>query len=332
MSWSYTKNGFVAIFDQDWQYPAITEKHAAYQMRDSLREFPFQYIGFPWATLTDFENRAKNEEVEKMLNSLMNFSGPNSLRRVTVAQHISTFKRIPFYKKIGITDIFWSHATTDTYLIDGIRIHAFPLYPVQTPKIDMNSVFINLEKSRKYLFSFVGTYAPKGYISDIRKVIYESFKHPRGLVIRRDEWHYEKIVYQKQIANTDLAEDFQKKYDQDSEEYKSILSESTFSLCPSGSGPNSIRLWESLGALTIPVIFSDNLRLPGDQSLWDKAVLRYPDQNNNPEEVIKQMEMIAQNPKRLLEMRRACADLWMRYAPHNFIYDLTKLGGSRNEY
>ena len=152
------------------------------------------------------------------------------------------------------------------------------------------------------------------------------------MVIKRDEWHYEKIVYQKQIANADLAEDFQIKYDRDSEEYKSILSESTFSLCPSGSGPNSIRLWESLGALSIPVIFSDNLRLPGDQKLWDKAVLRFPDQINSPDEVIKKMEVIAQNPIKILEMRRAGADLWMRYGHHNFIYDLTKLGGAKNEH
>jgi hypothetical protein len=328
MSWSYNKSGSVAIYDDGWQYPAITEKHAAYQVRDLPYELPFQYIGFPWATLTDFENRAKKAEVDQWLEKLMNFSGPSSPRRITTAQHISTFKRIPFYKKIGITDIFWAHATTDTFLIDGVRIHPFPLYPVQTPKIDMKQSFIDLSAPRKFLFSFVGTYNPKGYISDIRKVIYETFKHPNACIIERKEWHYEKLVYQKQIDKADLSNDVQSEYDKNSEEYKSVLADSTFSLCPSGSGPNSIRLLESIGALSIPVVFSDNLRLPGDQSLWDRAILRYPDQITSAEDVMKDMEKIANDPQKLADMRKACADIWMRYGSHNFIYDLTKLAGA----
>lgn len=330
MSWIYNETGSVAIFDDGWQYPAITEKHAAYQVKNLHYDLPFQYIGFPWATLTDFENRAMNKDVEQWIAKLMQFSGLQSSRRVTVAQHISTFKRIEFFKKIGITDIFWAHATNDTFLIDDIRIHAFPLYPVQIPKIDMKNTFINLGKPRKFLFSFVGTYSPKGYISDIRKVIFDSFKHPMASIIERKEWHYEKLVYQKQIGKSDLPQNFQSEYDKNSEEYKSIMANSTFSLCPSGSGPNSIRLLESIAALSIPVVFSDNLRLPGDQSLWDRAILRYPDQIQSSEDVIKDMEKISNDANKLADMRRASADIWMRYGSHNFIYDLTKLAGVRS--
>ena len=41
-----------------------------------------------------------------------------------------------------------------------------------------------------------------------------------------------------------------------------LLLNSKYTLCPSGSGPNSIRLWESLACGSIPIILSDTLDLP----------------------------------------------------------------------
>lgn len=55
-----------------------------------------------------------------------------------------------------------------------------------------------------------------------------------------------------------------------------MLSQSIFSMCPSGSGPNTIRFLESHGAGSIPVLISDRLTLPGDASLWDDAIVRVP--------------------------------------------------------
>lgn len=327
MSWNYYKNGSVAIFDEGWQYPAITEKHASYRMRDEGFEPGFQYIGFPWATLIDHNNRAQKEDVAAWLTNLEAFLGDVSVRRVTVAQHISTYKSIPFFKKLGITDIFWTHATTTNYTIDGIRIHPFPLFPVQIPSIPIEKLLRELKLPREHLYSFIGAYDQRYYISDIRKIIFESFQHPLANIIKRNEWHYDKLVYQKQIGKKELSDDIKRVYDDNSVEYKKILGESTFSLCPSGSGPNSIRLWESLGALSIPVVFSDNLRLPGNQATWERAILRYPDRIDDPGFVIRHMEEISNDPDRLSDMRKACAELWMYYGPQNFIHDLTKLSG-----
>jgi len=55
--------------------------------------------------------------------------------------------------------------------------------------------------------------------------------------------------------------------------YNNILLESHFTLCPSGTGPNSIRFWEALGAGSIPILLSDNLDLPSHK-LWDKSIIR----------------------------------------------------------
>ena len=53
---------------------------------------------------------------------------------------------------------------------------------------------------------------------------------------------------------------------------------SRYSLCPSGAGPNSIRLWESLAVGAIPIILADTLELPEHED-WDKAVLRVPEKD-----------------------------------------------------
>ena len=55
--------------------------------------------------------------------------------------------------------------------------------------------------------------------------------------------------------------------------YNDYLLKSVFSLCPSGSGPNSIRLWESLGIGTIPVVLADTLDLPKHE-LMEKAIIQ----------------------------------------------------------
>jgi hypothetical protein len=325
MSWKVGANSNCIIFDEGWQYPAITEKHASMQMMKLDSILPYQFVGFPWATLIDFKNRAKEDDVSIYLEKLKSCPMPFSERRITVSQHISTLKRIEFFKEIGVTDIFCAHATDDKYLVDGIRIHAFPLYPVQTPTLDPIIEKKSLSRPRKFLYSFVGTYPEKGYISDIRKKIFDKFNDPDGRIIRRQEWHYEQIVYKKQIGGVDLDEETKNEKASQEQEYKDVLMQSTFSLCPSGSGPNSIRLWESLGALSIPVIFSNNLRLPGDQDLWKRASIFLREDEDNPQNIISELKKIANDPLKLQEMRSACMDLWLRYGKDCFIYDILKM-------
>ncbi|MDP5191674.1 exostosin domain-containing protein, partial [Rheinheimera baltica] len=56
-------------------------------------------------------------------------------------------------------------------------------------------------------------------------------------------------------------------------EYIQVMLDTKFSLCPSGTGPNSIRLWESIEFNAIPVILADTLDLPGKKELWQRACI-----------------------------------------------------------
>ena len=60
--------------------------------------------------------------------------------------------------------------------------------------------------------------------------------------------------------------------------YNRLLLESCFSLCPSGSGPNSIRLWESLACGSIPVLLADTLDLPYGID-WKNAIIFYQEKD-----------------------------------------------------
>lgn len=55
-------------------------------------------------------------------------------------------------------------------------------------------------------------------------------------------------------------------------EYLDLLSNSIFSLCPLGTGPSSLRIFEALKMGSIPVIISDNLQMPLHS--WDKISVK----------------------------------------------------------
>ncbi len=59
--------------------------------------------------------------------------------------------------------------------------------------------------------------------------------------------------------------------------YNQLLSDSVFSLCPEGAGPNTLRLWESLAVGAIPVVIVEDWvwpSIPGAGLRWEDAVIK----------------------------------------------------------
>ena len=95
------------------------------------------------------------------------------------------------------------------------------------------------------------------------------------------------------------------------------LLNSRYSLCPSGSGPNSIRFWESLAVGSIPVLMADTLELPSHE-LWDDAIVRISE--NKLEELPTILSSISEEKEQ--EMRENCMKLYEYYIESNIlIYD-----------
>ena len=311
--------------EADWQYPAITEEHAYRRAVESLPEVNgIVYLAFPWATLIDLIWHGKN--ANHLLESLKNLSDllfPGT-RVATVCQHIRLLDHMDMFQKAGITDIFWSHATRGQQFAPGysdINIFPFPLYPVQAP-----GGLPSYSNDRPHLFCFLGAKSEPCYLSPARELIFEILGQDRRGVIRaREDWHYRKEVYGDQIGHIQSAHHNPEQQRTKEEEFRDVLSQSVFSLCPSGSGPNTIRLWEFLAMGTIPVVLSSTWQPPGDQRLWDDGVIFCGETRKEIENLPQELEKIHTNTAHLEKKRRACREVLLRYGPMNFSYDIQNL-------
>ena len=130
-------------------------------------------------------------------------------------------------------------------------------------------------------------------------------KHPENCYIKNiGLWHYNTIVYSnKQNKDKELNETQQHIHNQN--EYNQVLLDSEFSLCPSGSGPNSIRLWECLAIGTIPIVLADTLDLPL-HAFWEDAIIRIKEKDLNTLPNL----LSSLNETKKLEMRKKCIELY----------------------
>jgi len=292
-------NNFDKILDFTklfWQYPVITEKTFYDQNR-----YNKNYIGIPWATIID-----KIKQKQKMLNIIKSACQPN-IEYFTCCQHINFRLLIPFFKMMNVKTLYTPHKVKNQDNIDGIQIIACPLYAVNFEKYISQKNLDYANVKREYLYSFMGAYNPTCYLTKIRQDIFH-MNHPENTkIINTGLWHFEKSVY-SDLQNYKQDLDTSEKYTKNTEDYNNLLLNSRYSLCPSGSGPNSIRLWESLACGSIPIILSDTLDLPEHQ-LWKEAIIRVNESNiDNIHEILKNI-----SEQREYEMRINCMKIYNHF-------------------
>jgi hypothetical protein len=257
-TWQRKKN--ILFFDGGWQLPAKTEFWAFESFQDQLPYSPFiELVCFPWANLIDFQ-RKNPLGAAWLIEALQNIPPRTTLKRATVCQHIYALDLLPWFNKLKITDLLWSHATKIDGEIEGIKIHPFPLYPyAYASSIEGRKKPLD---QREYVYSFLGAYDPSCYLTDIREAIFSLPKNEVSLIKKTSSWHFEELVYKKQILGDDLDASLINQIKEKETLYLDTMSNTIFSLCPSGSGPNTIRFWESLMLGCIPVVQSDQWRAP----------------------------------------------------------------------
>ena len=308
------RDGLVA-FPSYWQVPAATEK-AAYEAMLASRPSPtFDYYGFPWATIID-GLRGDAPAAAKVLMALKHavVTPAGTRKRVTVAQHIHAHQFMELFKACGITDLFWSHATHNHREIGGIRVHPFPLFPAQTPDASPEG---DIARPRRYLANFIGAYNPKIYLTNVREVIFRDMdKADDLLIIKRAEWHFDRAVYEEQIKGLRANDQRMLIEQRHTEEYLNAIKDSWFTLCPSGSGPSSIRIFESLCLGSIPIVLTRNLRLAGPQTLWEKAAIIEDDSAAGYERAVSTAR--GKSSQDRIEMLRCGAKLASIVGPRNY--------------
>ena len=284
-----------------WQYPAITEG-AAFNLHvqqgarvATVPEMGSQhYLGAPWATYIDKGSvpasdkaklRARVEKFRKVpyvgdgrgLNEVwLNRGWP---RIHTVCQHIYWQRLLSLWREIGITDLHLSHLEPDVQLSD-ISLHSWHLAAANVINEERRSglVFGKPANNKKYLASFIGAHMPH-YRSNVRQRLHEEVTRDGFhdvLYELKDEWHFNPLVYQRQVRGKPL-DAAQIEADRAATlRYNAVLSDSVFALCPEGAGPNTIRLWEALAVGAIPVVIVEHWvwpTIPGKDLSWNDAVI-----------------------------------------------------------
>ena len=308
-----------------WQYPVITEKTVFLQQKNNPK-----YFGIPWATIIDkkFNLATLIPQFRTILRGKKNCS--------TTCQHIHFRKIIPLCKMLGIGTIYSPHKVKGEEFINGIRIKPCPLYAVNYEDLSKNKEFreinntVGKEKDRpkdfyildrKYHYSFMGGYQPKHYMSNIRANIFKHGQKNKSnnviFIKNTGEWHFNPIVYRKQVTGVDLTNKEKKMQNIKTSIYNNILLNSRFSLCPSGSGPNSIRFWESLACGSIPILLSDRLELPY-HPLWKDAIVRCHERDLDNLDIILG-EITAEQED---EMRQNCLTIYNDFR-NDFLRDFS---------
>lgn len=273
-----------------WQYPCRTEGDAfavhqslvGPQLKDGVLQL---YLGLPWATWIDRKAwptntlRSMADRLQKLRTELQRLGV--GLKVHSVCQHILWRENLHLIKAAGVDCLWLSHKPPAEDELEEVELRAWHLYPVNAREADRrDTLVIKPMAQRPWLASFIGAHM-KHYITDVRLRLQALKDLHRFHIQLQDEWHFYPIVYGEQVGNPGVTS---RKVIQarqvDTHRYNKVLSDSQFSLCPAGAGPNSLRLWESLAVGSIPVILSDHLALPdlnelsrGQFQAWDEIVL-----------------------------------------------------------
>lgn len=295
-----------------WQWPGRTEG-AAWELHRELRLTEQQgswslYLGLPWATWLD-RRRVDAEQRELALEFSLQRSRLRAWRHRarraglclkvhTVCQHIEWRTLLPLWREIGVTDVWLSHAPLpgSESAAWGLHLHPWRLLAVniEDPERGDGLELGRPTGRRQTLASFIGAHADH-YLSDVRLRMRELASQPDFVIEVGSGWHFEGVVYGHQIAGQALAQSYS--IDDNVLRYNRLLSDSVFALCPSGAGPNTLRLWEALGVGAIPVLLGVMPELPSGGTLpsldWEAVLLSFPD----PFDMRKLPQLLRQMPE-----------------------------------
>lgn len=189
---------------------------------------------------------------------LINVRGPFAAQQYidTVCANFSD-KRLFFvcqHIKVNALDfhghlVFTPHAT----MMDGYKA-----IPHHSANIRENH--IKPFKDRDYLMTFRGAFHTHWTRTKLQNVLQG---RQDCLVSDTGPWHFEKQGAQRQ---------------EQSKNYTRLLGNTKVALCPRGTGPSSIRLWEAMGMGCVPMLISDTLKMPLSMEIpWEEIMIRIPE-------------------------------------------------------
>ena len=320
---------------QFWQYPAITEqlaweRHAALPLRQQPLpgNAPVEtYVGQPWATYID---KGKEPTLLKpvlktrlsgyrALAEHWGFVWGEDVRVHTVCQHIYWQRLLPLWQELGITDLHLSHcepASSAAAAAHGLRVHSWPLAAANVVNSDRQTGWTPGRPlaHRSLLASFIGAHMPH-YRSEVRLALAQEVAKHSDLPLLfslGDNWHFNELVYDFQVAGKPRTDQVAASEAAAASHYNAMLSDSVFSLCPEGAGPNTLRLWESLATGSIPVVIVEDWLpplVPPGAPAWEEAVIWV--QRHEVAGLLTRLDaLLREQPEKLQRMQKAAMALY----------------------
>ena len=301
-----------------WQYPCITERDA-YERHSMTKSRSYSdkeintYLPLPWATFID-KKKFPSAYLQILASRIQ--AATRELKKMgykakihTVCQHIRWRNLESWVSRLGVTDLWISHKEKNLNILGDTSLHPWSLYAVNyCDKSRSRGLEVKPVNEKKYFASFIGAHM-KHYPTDVRLRLSELSSLPGYLVEVKDLWHFNKVVYNYQVN----AQEDQKNAIEEDEvrRYNEVLSDSVFSLCPAGAGPNTLRLWESLAIGSIPVVLSNKYEMP-NKSVYDKNInwedcIIFHDENDlsTLNERLKKISL-----EKIIEMQKKCIDAY----------------------
>lgn len=201
-------------------------------------ETPYVYVGMPIAFLI---NKTGIHRTQELIDTICN--NHQNRKLFFVCQHIKV-NQLNFHDHL----VFTPHATIlDSYM------------PLPHYSCNYDESYAKSWEEREYTFSFMGSFNTH----PVRRKIYEHLgKREDCLVVDTGAWHFE---------NPTDAQQHNRR------EYIQLLGNTKYSLCPRGTGPSSIRIWEAMAMSSIPIIVSDFLQMPLEREISTTTWLRIPE-------------------------------------------------------
>ena len=263
----------------------MTSEQRVYEI---LSAYPIEknvnYLAVSWGIL--FVRKNLQVKLSKKLNG-----------GFTICQHIRYREIIPVLRRLGVTVLFAPHAPKKQQYKD-ITVLPFPLYPNNG---------IGPAKEKDILYSFIGLES-----HPVRKKIFSLSRRSDIVIKKRSCWHF-----YLRCKGRVIPLKWSPRREQEREEYQDILSRSRFSLCPRGTGPSTIRFWESLQAGAIPVLVADAMALPKIEGInWDDCIVRVSERNvSSVDRIIRAIP-----PEKEMQLRENCLRAFaLSCAGENFV-------------
>lgn len=258
--------------------PVQTEEIINKNIINNLDSVSDEYVYFSFPLAWGINNFGLGQ-MQALINQLNN---EISEKIVYVCQHIQV-KNLDFGNNI----VFTPHATVFDNFIP-IPHHA----PNKTADIKKY-------EDRKYLISFVGSYSTHS----TRAASADALQNRKDCFFRdTGNWHFYKTG--EELKNS-------------SEFYINNLNDSKISLCPRGTGPSTIRLWEALAMGSVPMVISDDLKMPLSEKVeWKEHIIVVPEAD------ISNIEKYIPEEEELSKMSENCIETYKKYFSEERMHEI----------